>query len=540
MIVDFAIGLVILVLIVSVLFCAAIGIAFARELCRVALARLMRLHIRRVASRSPERRARLAAHIFDRFPDRLYALSFAPLGIHAVVLWGLFFPGVSTFAGLCVVSIPIIITAVLLRLNEHASVTNLHPAGLYLYALEKLPGIPEHLQRQYLVIVFAIMRTRHSHLFPRWLILARTIFTPAELSGLLAARIYRGETDHILPLAFEALVVCDDSTARYLFSLLSVSYCRHLGLEKRQFTGFSFAAQLALSGRYIATRYGKLAVLKQAPFRPSSISLNLWSKTPLLLPDTYSFDEANKGAPYQPWPKTVQDARARLAPQKPVRKAYTPVKEDLLSAAHLPIVPRVLNELAETCGPEILPRLSRFRKTLTEIAQTGKRRDPALVHAIEETSRAMDQIAGRHAPLMSSWPGVFCASTWRRGQLVEGSDYAYVVSPATGKADTLVGSVTEVVGVIGAETFFDLNDGRAFVSVWDEANKTVRHAEIDRLEIRGGASLHYDWALHAFAENWENLNGRAFDLPVDLTGAPELDENSRRLLARFAEAAAEK
>ena len=116
-----------------------------------------------------------------------------------------------------------------------------------------------------------------------------------------------------------------------------------------------------------------------------------------------------------------------------------------------------------------------------------------------------------------------------------GPDYAFVVSPGSGKPGTLVGPAKEVVGVIGAGQLFLQEGERIFVSVWDEENKTVRPAEIDRLEIRGGSDAHYDWALHAVAEDWENRNARAFDLPVTLDGEPALDENSRRLLARFAE-----
>ena len=196
----------------------------------------------------------------------------------------------------------------------------------------------------------------------------------------------------------------------------------------------------------------------------------------------------------------------------------------------------MLEELAAESGPEILPRLSRFRAILAEFASDHKRRDRTLTRALDKTEDAMRELRRRHAPLLAMWPDVFCAETWRRGELVEGAGLRLCRQSRLGQARHACrpgkGSRRR-------------NRRRAAFSA--RGRKDIRFG-LGRGEQNGssrrdrpaGDSRRKRRALRLGAARRRRRLGKPqrprLRPAVTLDGEPALDENSRRLLARFAEA----
>ena len=160
--------------------------AVLRECCRFAIARLMRERIYNPGENAPERATQLAARVFKDYPPILYVSSFAATSLLLIALFSSIVPVGGALIALIIIIVVAVYAAILYR-REHSHAANFHPVGLYIYTLERLPGLPQHLKAGYLTRVFSTMRTRHAGLFPRWLSLAGQTFSPGELAALLSA-----------------------------------------------------------------------------------------------------------------------------------------------------------------------------------------------------------------------------------------------------------------------------------------------------------------------------------------------------------------
>lgn len=113
--------------------------------------------------------------------------------------------------------------------------------------------------------------------------------------------------------------------------------------------------------------------------------------------------------------------------------------------------------------------------------------------------------------------------------------YPYVVCRGCGSSLHLIKGVKEVIGLIGGDVDYYRTDGeRVYVSLWSEAQKQARNADIDLLEIRNSSGITYDYAINAVLQTLKNDVSRPAEyvkgIPVILTDNPPLSENARRIL----------
>ena len=95
----------------------------------------------------------------------------------------------------------------------------------------------------------------------------------------------------------------------------------------------------------------------------------------------------------------------------------------------------------------------------------------------------------------------------------------------------LVPGIQEVVGQIGADEDWKVTDGILKLNLWNNASRQVRIADIDALEIVGGKSIQYEWAIAAVVQSLQKQSADPdVKVPVRISLDPPLDANSYRLL----------
>lgn len=100
----------------------------------------------------------------------------------------------------------------------------------------------------------------------------------------------------------------------------------------------------------------------------------------------------------------------------------------------------------------------------------------------------------------------------------------YAVCPACGRSDKIATGVVEVVGIIGGKGGRRGDSWR--VPLWDPTEARAVKADLDRVEIVGGYTLNYDWAVGAALTEF----GSSFPRRVKLVAQPPLSSNTLRLL----------
>ena len=143
----------------------------------------------------------------------------------------------------------------------------------------------------------------------------------------------------------------------------------------------------------------------------------------------------------------------------------------------------------------------------------------------------MDEIVFSQLPLRRSFPAVYCKDCYSRGERMTYESWDWVRCRSCKEATGMYAGVQQIIGQIGGQDDWLLENGVLKVSLWDDVARKARAAQIDALEVLGGHDIQYDWAVGAVVQVLHNHSADAsLRIPVRLSNAPALDANSLRLL----------
>jgi hypothetical protein len=150
---------------------------------------------------------------------------------------------------------------------------------------------------------------------------------------------------------------------------------------------------------------------------------------------------------------------------------------------------------------------------------------------LEESMTAMDNLLFSQLPLRHAFPHVICKKCLMRAEKMAYESWDWLRCSRCKQADGLVPGVVRVIGQIGADVPWAIEEGELRVSLWDDATRTARVADLSGLEIVGGKDINYDWAVSAVLGQLHN-QGILADRHLDilLRDAPVLEANTLQLL----------
>lgn len=169
--------------------------------------------------------------------------------------------------------------------------------------------------------------------------------------------------------------------------------------------------------------------------------------------------------------------------------------------------------------------LKRFAKTRTAWhLKDNKTKTDAL-------SDEIDAIVFSQLPLRRAFPDVYCKLCYARAEHHTYEGWEWINCRRCKQVHGLVPGIQEVVGQIGADEDWKVADGILKLNLWNDASRHVRIADIDALEIVGGKSIQYEWAIAAVVQSLQKQNADPeVKFPVRISLDPPLDANSHRLL----------
>jgi hypothetical protein len=164
-------------------------------------------------------------------------------------------------------------------------------------------------------------------------------------------------------------------------------------------------------------------------------------------------------------------------------------------------------------------------------AKRGKAERSQDVEKLEEITRQIDEIVFSQLPLRRSFPDIFCMDCFARGESQRYEEWDWVRCRQCKEVHALRPGVTQVIGQIGGESGWNLEHGVLRLSLWDDAVRKGRAADLNVLEVIGGQPINYDWAVSAVVDKMHNLSqGIENRVAVKLVNAPVLEGNSLQLL----------
>ena len=141
------------------------------------------------------------------------------------------------------------------------------------------------------------------------------------------------------------------------------------------------------------------------------------------------------------------------------------------------------------------------------------------------------QLQQRHG-----YPDLFCRNCWSRAERMQDVEWSWVRCQTCREARGLVAGVVAVIGVIGTEVEWILEGDILRIQLWNETTRQARIGEIDGLEIVGGQSVSYDWAVTAVLEKLRNARPEnAPPLPLKMVDAPQLSVNTMHVIRTICE-----
>lgn len=150
---------------------------------------------------------------------------------------------------------------------------------------------------------------------------------------------------------------------------------------------------------------------------------------------------------------------------------------------------------------------------------------------LREISQSIDEIVYSQMGLRRSFPDVFCISCYARAESFNYIHWNWVSCKQCKDAHDLHPGVKKVIGQIGGDTDWSLKNGELIIGLWNEENHQARFAEADELEIIGGKSINYDWAISALVTQLhDRANGYGWKIAVRLLNDPVLEANTLQLL----------
>jgi hypothetical protein len=146
--------------------------------------------------------------------------------------------------------------------------------------------------------------------------------------------------------------------------------------------------------------------------------------------------------------------------------------------------------------------------------------------------KELRRLLNAQLPLRRGAPHLYCMECYAAGAYLRAGEWDWAECRICGKSGTLETGVERVVGQIGGDYEWLLEDGTLYVNLWDQDHKKARAADIDVLEIVEGADIDYDWAISAVLEQLaqrENAPGKQWFIRA-ADELPALQKNTLQLL----------
>lgn len=212
------------------------------------------------------------------------------------------------------------------------------------------------------------------------------------------------------------------------------------------------------------------------------------------------------------------------------------------------------SEAAKRQVPEFIATLGdgnwRVRQAAAEaLGQIGDARavEPLMVALRDKdtaiykaATTALDTLRTTNQPLLAAYPNLFCRHCRLRAEkriintgLMQND--TWVACRGCSSLVNLITGVEQVIGLIGgAGEDFQHTGTVVTLRLWNEADQTARHADIDRLVIRAGNVTNYERAVNAVINALRSDVSRPAtwckQIPVTLEGAPALSVGAIRML----------
>ncbi len=169
-------------------------------------------------------------------------------------------------------------------------------------------------------------------------------------------------------------------------------------------------------------------------------------------------------------------------------------------------------------------------KYKVEQAEAGSSKEKFEALAAKNQRRFLDILDSQLA-LKRAFPHIYCQKCYAFAERQTAWDWQWVRCKSCQDAVHLVTGVQRITGQIGGRPAWNLSEGHLKVQLWDATVQSARSGRISTLEIIGGQTIDYDWAVSAVVEKLHNENpdyGKA--ILVVLVGQPDLSANSVKLL----------
>ncbi|MEM7036138.1 MAG: HEAT repeat domain-containing protein [Bacteroidota bacterium] len=142
----------------------------------------------------------------------------------------------------------------------------------------------------------------------------------------------------------------------------------------------------------------------------------------------------------------------------------------------------------------------------------------------------IDEIVHSQMALREEYPALMCTECFARPEKLKYEAWEYVRCKKCRDVQHLRKNVQEVVGYIGREKELRFKEGVAWIGLWDEGEKTGQFAEIDRLEVKSGQEIDYNWAISSVVETLRNEWVGEIEFELEVDPLLVLNENTYRNL----------
>lgn len=145
---------------------------------------------------------------------------------------------------------------------------------------------------------------------------------------------------------------------------------------------------------------------------------------------------------------------------------------------------------------------------------------------------AIDRWLERLPTKINTVESAVCTNCLTRGKVLTRSIWKVPGCRKCEKHEHLQANVTEIVGRIGPPLDTSKPVGSLFpVDLWDPEKRQATYADVDRVEIIGGAEIDYDWAVTAVLETLKNSDEpQRGKVPFNLLEDPPLSVNTGRMI----------
>lgn len=149
---------------------------------------------------------------------------------------------------------------------------------------------------------------------------------------------------------------------------------------------------------------------------------------------------------------------------------------------------------------------------------------------IDQIRSDIDHIILSQTVLRTSFPDVFCRECRSRAEEIVHEEWRYVRCRSCKEAPDLVPGIGMVIGEIGGEGDWVLDEKKLTVAMWDQS-ETARPAELDLLRIKSNSGINYDWAVSAVVESMKNrFSDEEMRVKVEVEPGVTMSRNTEMLL----------